>query len=46
MKEAEFYGLFVKCDACKLVMTHFVFSNHRDYCGPQEEADLELTDQE
>ena len=44
LKEAEFFGLFVKCDACMLVMTHLVFSYH--YCSPPGEDDLELTDKE
>jgi len=42
LTEAEFFGLFVKCDACKLIMTHQVFSVH--YCSPLGEDGLELTD--
>lgn len=43
LREVEFFGLFVKCDVCKLVMTRQVFPNH--YCS--EEGDgLVLTDQE
>jgi hypothetical protein len=43
LREVEFFGLFVKCDVCKLVMTRQVFPNH--YCSVGED-DLVLTDQE
>ena len=43
LTEIEFFGLFVKCDACMLITTRQAFNNH--YC-PQEEDDLELTDRE
>jgi hypothetical protein len=42
VSEREFYGLFVKCDACGLVMTHLVFPDH--YCRPLGEDGTELTD--
>jgi hypothetical protein len=43
LKEAEFFGLFMKCNACMLVMMHLVFPDH--HCSPQK-VDEELTDQE
>ena len=43
LTEVEFFGLFVKCDVCMLITTRQAFSNH---CCPQEEDNLELTDQE
>jgi hypothetical protein len=42
LSEREFYGLFVKCDACGLVMTRLVFPGH--YCRVLGEDGLELTD--
>ena len=44
LSELEFFGLFAKCDVCKLVMACQVFSFH--YCAPQTEGGLELTDVE
>jgi len=44
LTEVEFFGLFVKCDACMLITMCQAFSNH--HCSPQAEGDLELTDQE
>ena len=42
LSELEFFGLFVKCDVCELVMARQVFSCH--YCELQTEDGLELTD--
>ena len=44
LKEAEFFGLFVKCDTCMLIMTRLMFPNH--HCSLPEVDDSELTDQE
>ena len=44
LSELEFFGLFAKCNVCKLVMSCQVFSFH--YCVLQTEEDLELTDVE
>lgn len=44
LSEREFFGLFAKCDACKLVMAREVFSHH--YCILQTEDGWELTDVE
>ena len=44
LTEVEFFGLFVKCDACMLITTRQVFGNH--HCSLQEEDDSELTDRE
>ena len=44
LSELEFFGLFAKCDVCKLVMARQVFSCH--YCVLQTEDGLELTDVE
>ena len=42
LSEVEFFGLFAKCNICKLVMTRQVFSCH--YCELQTEDGWELTD--
>ena len=42
LSELEFFGLFAKCNVCKLVMARQVFSCH--YCVLQMEDSLELTD--
>jgi hypothetical protein len=42
LSEKEFFGLFAKCDACRLVMARKVFHCH--HCKPQGEDGLELTD--
>jgi hypothetical protein len=42
LTEKEFFGLFVKCDACGLVMARLVFRHH--HCKPLGEDGLELTD--
>ena len=42
LSELEFFGLFVKCDVCKLVMARQVFCHH--YCVSQTEDGMELTD--
>ena len=44
LSEREFFGLFAKCDVCKLVMARQVYSYH--YCTLQTEDDWELTDVE
>jgi hypothetical protein len=44
LREVEFFGLFVKCDACELVMTRQVFPRH--YCSPLEKDGSELTDED
>jgi hypothetical protein len=42
LTEKEFFGLFVKCNACGLVMARLVFRHH--HCKPLGEDGLELTD--
>ena len=44
LSELKFFGLFAKCNVCKLVMAHQVFSCH--YCVLQTEDGLELTNVE
>ena len=44
LSELKFFGLFVKCDVCELIMARQVFCNH--YCVPQIEDGMELTDVE
>ena len=44
LSEVEFFGLLMKCDACKLIMARQVFSYH--YCILQTEDGWELTDVE
>ena len=44
LRAKEFYGLFVQCDVCEIVMTHQVFSKH--HCRPLGEDGLELTEEE
>ena len=44
LSELEFFGLFAKCDVCKLVMARLAFSSHN--CVLQTEDGLELTDVE
>jgi hypothetical protein len=44
LSELEFFGLFAKCNVCKLVMARQVFSCH--HCVLQTEDGLELTDVE
>jgi hypothetical protein len=44
LTEVEFFGLFVKCDACKLITTRPVFANH--YCSPSVVDDFVVTDEE
>ena len=44
LSELEFFGLFAKCDVCKLVMARLAFSSHD--CVLQTEDSLELTDVE
>jgi len=42
LTEKEFFGLFAKCDACRLVTAHVVFHNHE--CRQLGEKGLELPD--
>ena len=44
LRQVEFFGLFVKCDFCELIMMCQVFPRH--YCRPLGEDVLELTDKE
>ena len=44
LTEVEFFGLFTKCEVCKLVMMREVFPMH--YCRQLGEDGLELTDWE
>lgn len=44
LSELEFFGLFVKCDVCNLVMARLVFACH--FCVLRTEDGLELTDVE
>ena len=44
LSEREFFGLFVKCSVCKLVIARNIFSCH--HCVLQMEEGLELTDVE
>jgi len=42
LSELEFFGLFVKCDVCKLVTARQAFFSH--HCILQTEDGGELTD--
>jgi hypothetical protein len=44
LSELEFFGLFAKCNVCKLVMARQVFSCH--YCVLQAEDGWDVTDVE
>jgi hypothetical protein len=44
LTEDEFWGLFVKCDACALITTHMMFRSH--HCDPHKEDDFDFTDEE
>ncbi|KAF8218664.1 hypothetical protein L208DRAFT_1475918 [Tricholoma matsutake] len=44
LTEDEFWGLFVKCDACVLITMHLMFCSH--HCDPHMADELDLTDQE
>ena len=44
LTEVEFFGLFVKCDACKLITTRQVFTYH--HCSPSVVDDWVVTDNE
>jgi hypothetical protein len=44
LTEVEFFGLFVKCDACKLITTRPVFGNH--HCSPSVVDDCVVTDKD
>jgi len=44
LTEDEFWGLFVKCDACALITTHLMFRSH--HCNPHMTDELDLTDRE
>jgi hypothetical protein len=40
----EFWGLFIKCDACVLITTHLMFCSH--HCDLHMDGELDLTDGE
>jgi hypothetical protein len=42
LTEKEFFGLFKKCDVCKLIVARIVFRYH--HCCPAAEDGTELTD--
>jgi hypothetical protein len=44
LTEVEFFGLFVKCDTCKLIMGREVFTYH--HCSPRVVDDWVVTDNE
>jgi hypothetical protein len=39
LSEAEFRGLFVKCDNCQKITTREVFRYHFEVCGGGQEGD-------
>ena len=47
LSEAEFWGLFVKCDNCQMITTHKVFRYHLEECeGYQHEGDTNTSEEE
>ena len=44
LTEVEFFGLFVKCEVCKLIMARQVFTYH--HCSPSVVDDWVATDNE
>jgi hypothetical protein len=44
LTKVKFLGLFVKCDACELITTNLMFSNH--VCTTHKVDGLDLTDGE
>jgi hypothetical protein len=45
LSEAEFRGLFVKCDNCQRITTREVFRYHLEDCkGCQHEGDTDTSD--
>jgi hypothetical protein len=43
LTEVQFFGLFAKCDACKLIITRQMFAYH--YCSPHAVDDSDPTDE-
>ena len=46
LTEVDFFGLFVKCGGCKLIMTHQVFVALKHHCVPKVLDSFELHDME
>jgi len=46
LTEVEFFGLFLKCEGCKLVMTRHVFFTLRHHCVAKAMDENMLTDVE
>jgi hypothetical protein len=47
LSEAEFWGLFVKCDNCQMITTREVFRYHLEECeGYQHEGDTDTSEEE
>jgi hypothetical protein len=45
LSEAEFRGLFVKCDNCQMITTREVFRYHLEDCeGYQHEGDTDTSE--
>jgi hypothetical protein len=42
LSEAEFQGLFVKCDNCQKITTREVFRYHLEVCGEGHEGDANI----
>jgi hypothetical protein len=46
LTEANFFGLFVKCERCQLVMTHQVFVALKHHCVPMVVDNIKLANME
>lgn len=46
LTEADFFGLFVKCEGCQLVMTRQVFVALKHRCVPMMVDNIKLADME
>jgi hypothetical protein len=46
LSEAEFWGLFVKCDNCQKITTREVFKYHLEVCGKEHKGDTDVSESE
>jgi hypothetical protein len=46
LSEAEFRGLFVKCDNCQKITTREVFRYHLEVCGEGHKGDTDVSESE
>jgi hypothetical protein len=46
LSSAEFWGLFVKCEACERVTTREVFRHHLEGCEGDQHGDTDTSESE